>query len=52
MGEGRQVPTAVQAVEAGSLPPAGVCVRDMCYGAEVRGSGFCAPCLDYLKGVA
>ena len=49
MGEGRQVPTAIDAVQAGKLPPPGVCVRDMCYGAEVRDSGFCEPCLVYLR---
>ena len=49
MGEGRQVPTAIDAVQAGKIDPPGVCVRDMCYGREVRDSGFCEDCLTFLR---
>lgn len=45
-----QVPTAKQAVEAGTVGAAGVCVRQLCVGVEVRESGFCQDCLDYLRG--
>lgn len=47
---GRQIPTAVQQVDAAKIGAEGVCIRDLCYGREVRDTGFCAPCLDYLKG--